>query len=331
MSPGMQHVSLEGKRIWCHDAFTMALDPQTKAKLEDLIRSDDVVLFMKGSRHFPQCGFSATVVQILDKLVPKYATVNVLADPSVREGIKEYSQWPTIPQLYVKGELVGGCDIVREMFASGDLQKKLGVPATVATAAPRLTVSASAIKAFEDAAGEMGEDVLRLEIDPQFQNDLFFGPKRPGDLLVRAGSFSFHVDEETAARADGVSIDFVNADGGSGFKITNPNAPPRVQPLTAQGLRTMKEQGQKLELFDVRPETERARAKIDWARAFDAEGEARLATLPKDTPVVFHCHHGIRSRRAAEEALRDGFTSVYNLEGGIDAWSQAVDPKVPRY
>ena len=105
--------------------------PETLRQIEDLVKSDRVVLFMKGSRSFPQCGFSATVVQILNSLVPDYKTVNVLADPTVRQGIKDYSSWPTVPQLYVDGEFVGGCDIVREMFETGELKQVLeekGVP-----------------------------------------------------------------------------------------------------------------------------------------------------------------------------------------------------------
>jgi monothiol glutaredoxin len=105
----------------------MNLDPATKNRLEDLVKKNRVLLFMKGDRSFPQCGFSATVVQILDSLIPDYATVDVLRDPAIREGVKTYSQWPTIPQLYIDGEFQGGCDIVREMYASGELQQKLGV------------------------------------------------------------------------------------------------------------------------------------------------------------------------------------------------------------
>jgi len=86
------------------------------------IKSNDVVLFMKGTPAFPQCGFSGQVVQILDYLGVDYKGVNVLADPELRQGIKEFSNWPTIPQLYVKGEFVGGCDIIREMFQAGELQ-----------------------------------------------------------------------------------------------------------------------------------------------------------------------------------------------------------------
>jgi monothiol glutaredoxin len=103
----------------------VTLDDATRQRIEKTIGSDRVVLFMKGSRRMPQCGFSATVVQILDSLVSEYRTVDVLADPRIREGIKAYSQWPTIPQLYVGGEFIGGCDIVREMYASGELQQVL--------------------------------------------------------------------------------------------------------------------------------------------------------------------------------------------------------------
>ena len=96
---------------------------ETRDRIERAIGSDRVVLFMKGTREMPQCGFSARVVQILDRLLPSYTTVDVLADPAIRQGIKEFSRWPTIPQLYVAGEFVGGCDIVTEMFQSGELQE----------------------------------------------------------------------------------------------------------------------------------------------------------------------------------------------------------------
>ncbi|MBO6639514.1 MAG: Grx4 family monothiol glutaredoxin [Roseitalea sp.] len=90
--------------------------------IDNEVKGNDVVLFMKGTPGFPQCGFSGQVVQILDYLGVDYKGVNVLADDDLREGIKTYSNWPTIPQLYIKGEFVGGCDIVREMFQAGELQ-----------------------------------------------------------------------------------------------------------------------------------------------------------------------------------------------------------------
>ncbi len=89
------------------------------------VAGDNVVLFMKGTRQFPQCGFSSQIVQILDYLGVEYSEVNVLDDLGIREGIKSYTNWPTIPQLYVKGEFVGGCDIIREMFQDGELQDLL--------------------------------------------------------------------------------------------------------------------------------------------------------------------------------------------------------------
>lgn len=93
--------------------------------IDNEVKSNDVVLFMKGTPGFPQCGFSGQVVQILDYLGLDYKGVNVLTSDELRQAIKEYSNWPTIPQLYVKGEFVGGCDIVREMFQNGELQNLL--------------------------------------------------------------------------------------------------------------------------------------------------------------------------------------------------------------
>jgi monothiol glutaredoxin len=98
---------------------------EIKTWIDNEVKANDVVLFMKGTPTFPQCGFSSQVVQILDYLGVDYKGVNVLENMDVREGIKEYSNWPTIPQLYVKGEFVGGCDIVREMFQEGELKTYL--------------------------------------------------------------------------------------------------------------------------------------------------------------------------------------------------------------
>ena len=103
----------------------MPLSDQQRQHFDELVKKNKVVLFMKGNKHFPQCGFSAQVIGILKETGVPFETVNVLSDPSVRDGIKEYSSWPTIPQLYVKGEFVGGCDIVREMFESGELKQVL--------------------------------------------------------------------------------------------------------------------------------------------------------------------------------------------------------------
>jgi len=96
-------------------------DNSTFARIKQNVSDDDVVLFMKGTPVFPQCGFSSTVVQVLTCMGVKFKGIDVLSDPELREAIKSFSNWPTIPQLYVKGEFVGGCDIIREMFESGEL------------------------------------------------------------------------------------------------------------------------------------------------------------------------------------------------------------------
>ena len=95
-------------------------------RIDQLVKGNDIVLFMKGTALFPQCGFSSRAIAILDRLGATYETVDVLQDPEIRNGIKQYSDWPTIPQLYVKGEFVGGSDIMMEMFESGELQQLIG-------------------------------------------------------------------------------------------------------------------------------------------------------------------------------------------------------------
>ena len=310
----------------------MPLTDRQRADFDTLVRSNKIVLFMKGSRHFPQCGFSATVVGILDKLTSGYQTVNILEDQAVREGMKEFSNWPTFPQLYVNGEFVGGCDIVKAMYESGELQEVLGVeqPEEREIRPPAVTITPAAAKSFKEAATEGASEVLRLEIDDGFQCDLHFGPKVEGDVAVSSGGVLLHVARASVGRAEGITIDFISGPNGMAFKIDNPNEPPRVKPIRPPALRALLDAGQ-VELFDVRPDGERAMASIAQAKKLDADGQKYLFGLRKDAPIALHCHHGVRSRAAAEQLLHEGFTNVYNLEGGIDAWSSEVDPSVPRY
>ena len=119
------------------------MDTQTREIIEDVLQNNRVVLFMKGRRGQPQCGFSAKTVAALDLLLPEYLDINVLDHPDIREGIKVYGNWPTIPQLYVGGELIGGSDIVLEMFESGELAGLLGIAAPAA-ALPRVDIAADA-------------------------------------------------------------------------------------------------------------------------------------------------------------------------------------------
>jgi monothiol glutaredoxin len=97
------------------------MEETLRDRIQGIIDKNEVVLFMKGTKHFPQCGFSATVVEVLRRSGSEFQDVNVLEDPAIRQGIKEFANWPTIPQLYVRGQFVGGCDIVREMYENGEL------------------------------------------------------------------------------------------------------------------------------------------------------------------------------------------------------------------
>ena len=101
------------------------MNENVNIKIKDLIEKNEVCLFMKGTPEVPQCGFSLAVSNVLKHLEVKFNGVNVLEDPEIREGIKKYSDWPTIPQLYIKGEFIGGCDIIKEMFEKGELRTKL--------------------------------------------------------------------------------------------------------------------------------------------------------------------------------------------------------------
>ena len=194
---------------------------------------------------------------------------------------------------------------------------------------PVFTISETAARALTEAA-EPGPDVIRLEIDAGFKHDLFFGPREDGDVEVASNGVTVFVARDSAPRANGLAIDYVPSGSGMAFRIENPNEPPRVRGIGPKDLKAMMDVGE-VELFDVRPPAERARASIAHARSLDAAGRTYLEGLSKDTPVAFHCHHGSRSRAAAEQLLRQGFTKVYNLEGGIEAWSRDVDPTVPRY
>lgn len=105
----------------------MTLSPELTERIEKTINQNRIMLFMKGSPAMPQCGFSATVVQLLKQTGAQFGSYNILADPELREGLKQYASWPTYPQLYVDGKLVGGCDIIRELHARGELAPTLGI------------------------------------------------------------------------------------------------------------------------------------------------------------------------------------------------------------
>jgi len=310
----------------------MSLSPELRARIEQTLQAHHVVLFMKGDPASPRCGFSAKAVGILDGLVPGYGSVDVLADPEIREGIKEYGQWPTIPQLYVGGELIGGSDIIEQMLNSGELHEALGLPAPDRRA-PQLHISAEAAAAIERAIANTEPGIgLHLSVDPRFNAQFQLKPVTGQEIVSESAGIRVHFDLASAPRAEGIRIDWVEDVRGSGLAIHNPNAPPAVQALSVQDLSAQMLAGAAPVVIDVRPAAARKQAGFPGAHeVLDEDSHDRLAALPKQTPLAFLCHHGNSSRQAAEHFRGLGFTSVFNIEGGLDAWAVEIDPSVPRY
>ncbi|MEM9873660.1 MAG: Grx4 family monothiol glutaredoxin, partial [Myxococcota bacterium] len=295
-----------------------------------------VVLFMKGTRMFPQCGFSARAVDIFKRCGVTFHGVNVLADGEIRQGIKDFSQWPTIPQAYVRGEFIGGSDIILEMYENGELQQLLGVDADKdddhdAATPPKLVVTGPAREALAAALRDAGPDQLRFDVTSNWQYELYFGSPHARDFAIDCEGLTVHVPRASAARLDGATIDFIDGPDGKGFKIDNPNEPPSVKTMTPGELKRLLDAGESIHVFDVRGANEREIAKIEPSTLLDAAGREALAALDDDARIVLYCHHGVRSRSAAEQLLQEGYTKLFNLTGGIDAWSAEVDPSVPRY
>ena len=310
----------------------MSLDPALRSRIESIIASDRVVLFMKGSPDSPQCGFSAQVVSILGRLIPSYGHFDVLSDRDVREGLKEFSNWPTIPQLYVGGEFQGGCDIVKEMYASGELHQALGLEVAAVTP-PSVTVTDAGAKLLREATQRQGGE-LHVAIDAGFKHSLSLAPRAGHEIAATSNGITLLFDRDSASRAEGLVIDAADSGGGrQALTVDNPNAPKAapVNQLSVRELQAWMEAGEPLYLYDVRTPEEHRKARIAGATLVDAKVAAEIEKLPRDTRIVFHCHHGGRSQAAAEHFAALGFTNVHNLAGGIAAWSREIDPSVPTY
>lgn len=306
----------------------MSLDPATRDRIQSMLDAHRVVLFMKGDRRQPMCGFSAAAVTALDDVLDTYHTVNVLEDAEIREGIKAFGDWPTIPQLYVGGELVGGSDIVRQMYASGELHGLFGAVAPDRTP-PQITLTDKAAEAIREATKDAQGMVLHLSISADHNAGFQLQPAGDHDIISVANGIEIHLDPGSAQRARGIVIDWVETMQGAGLSLRFPGA-ATVHDLGVADLKARLDDGT-ITVIDVRPADQRALAPFAGARSLEDEGEAAFAALPKDTPLAFLCHFGTSSRGVAEHFAAHGFTQVYNVEGGIDAWAEQVDSSVPRY
>jgi monothiol glutaredoxin len=308
----------------------MSLDPALRARIESLLAANNIVLFMKGEPRAPQCGFSAKAVGALSALGVDYAHVDVLSDPQIRDGIKAYGEWPTIPQLYIGGELVGGSDIIEQMANSGELHAALGLPKPDRTP-PTITITPAAAAMLRDALANAGDGyALQVDVDPRFNAKLQLAPIDADAIAVEHDGIRAQFDLASARRAEGLSIDWVDDERGRGLVIAHPDAAPKVRALSPAEADARLKAGT-LVLVDVRPADERALAAVSAPFRTLDDGIAALEALPQDTPIAFLCHHGQRSAQAAEHFRGQGFREVHNVVGGIEAWSNEVDGGVPHY
>ena len=307
----------------------MALTERAREQIESLLENNRIVLFMKGNPHAPQCGFSANATGILSSIVDDYATFNVLEDPDVREGIKEYGQWPTIPQLYINKELIGGSDIISQMFNSGELHEMLGLPKPDRTP-PEISISDRAAESIREGMGGYPGYALHLKVDDYWRAEFNLDQPKPDAIKTTANGIDIYMDVVTAQKARGMIVDWTESLQGEGLTVQLPSAPPAIKPMSVTELKSRLDAGD-ITLVDVRPESDRQKAAIDLALPLDKEGMAKVNAMPKDTPLAFLCHHGNSSAGYAEHFRKEGFTDIYNVTGGIDAWSKEVDSSVPTY
>ncbi|MGE8234536.1 MAG: Grx4 family monothiol glutaredoxin, partial [Stenotrophomonas sp.] len=179
----------------------MSLDPALRSRIESILGADRVVLFMKGQPTMPQCGFSAKAVGALQDLGVQFNHVNVLADQEIREGIKAYGDWPTIPQLYVDGELIGGSDIILQMASSGELSSLLGLAAPDRTP-PSITVTPAAVEMLKGALADAPGAALQLSIDASFQPNFQLAPFDANAIAAESNGLRVQFESASARRAE---------------------------------------------------------------------------------------------------------------------------------
>jgi monothiol glutaredoxin len=307
----------------------MSLSDSTREQIENIIQKDRVVLFMKGTPQAPQCGFSSKTVGLLDSILSDYSSVDVLQDQEIREGIKVFGNWPTIPQLYIDGELVGGCDIVSAMFNSCEIHEMLGIEAPDRTP-PEVTITdAAAEKIREAMAGHEGIG-LHFSIDAGWQSTFNVAPAEGHEVKVVANDITFLFDLASAQRAKGAVIDWKESMEGEGLTINLPQAPKPVYQMSVDELKQALEDNNVI-LIDVRGKEERALASIAAAKPMEGGLMQEIEAMPKDTALAFICHVGNRSQVAAEHFRKQGFSNLSNVAGGIDAWAKQIDPSISTY
>ena len=296
---------------------------QTTQRIEKMLDENPVFLFMKGNPQTPMCGFSSNTVKILkDMIGDNFGSFNVLEDPEIREGIKAYGQWPTIPQLYVNKELVGGNDIISEMFNTGELHELLNLKQPDRTP-PQIDITDEALNHIKEGLKDMGDHQLFLSVDDEFNTRFSLEMPKGYEIIAAVGDLNVYMDIGTAKRSNGIEISWLDELQGSGLRIKNPNEPPAVQDLSVAELQDwFATDIENPNIYDVRSVDKIAEGTVDHAVRLDKAAIESIENMPKDTPLVFVCQVGQSSMSAAEYFRKKGYTKVFNLTGGYNAWSQ---------
>lgn len=296
---------------------------QAHSRIEKMLDDNPIFLFMKGNPQTPMCGFSSNTVKILKDLIgDEYGSFNVLEDPEIREGIKAYGQWPTIPQLYVNKELVGGNDIISEMFNTGELHELLNLQQPDRTP-PTISISDEALAHIKEGLKDMGDHQLFLSVDDEYNTRFSLEMPKGYEVIADVGDLKVYMDIGTARRSDGVEISWIDELQGSGLRINNPNEPPAVQNLSVAELQDwFATDISNPRIYDVRSAEKVTEGTVDHAVRLDKEAIESIESMDKETPLVFVCQVGQSSMSAAEFFRKKGFTKVFNLTGGYNAWSE---------
>jgi len=297
------------------------MNDQTTQRIEQMLQENPIFLFMKGTPQTPMCGFSSNTVKILKDLIgDNFASFNVLEDAEIREGIKTYGQWPTIPQLYVNKELIGGNDIISEMFNTGELHTLLNLTQPDRTP-PTISITEDALNHIKEGLKDMGDHQLFLSIDDEFNTRFSLEMPKGYEVVADVGDLKVYMDIGTAKRAKGIEISWVDEMQGSGLRINNPNEPPAVSDLTVEELQDWFDlDHENPKVYDVRSEDKFNEGSVDHAVRLDKKSINDIESMNKDTPLVFVCQVGQSSMSAAEYFRKKGYTKVFNLTGGYNAW-----------
>jgi len=296
----------------------MSLAPEIHDRIEGMVTGNKVMLFMKGTPKMPQCGFSAQTAGALDTLLEgDYASFNVLEDNDIREGIKAYGNWPTIPQLYVDGELIGGCDIIMEMFNAGELHEVFGLEAPDRTP-PEIEITPKAAEKIGEFLSAYPGQHLHFKIGSDWDAQFHLGPRAGTEIEATAGELKVLMDLASAQRARGARIDWAETVQGEGLKLDLPGAPPAVRQMSPDELQQRLNAAERIVVVDTRNELDRQQKPLDFARPLDAGLMAELKDADRSTPLVFVCNKGLSSQEVAEHYRKQGFTEVFNLTGGAE-------------